>query len=65
MPINPTTSDDWYEQVMSAHQGLCDAHSRRLDAALVLLLADRIADPRALRDCIDAARVAALAQENA
>ena len=50
---------------MNAHHGLSDAQSRRLDAALVLLLANRIADLSTLRGCIDAARAAALPQENA
>jgi hypothetical protein len=58
------TPDDWYEELMNAHRGLCDARSRRLDAALVLLLANRIADPLALRECLDAARRAVLTPEN-
>ena len=57
-------NDDWYEDLMNAHSGLSDAQSRRLDAALVLLLANQIADPPALRDCLQAARAAVLAQEN-
>ena len=63
MHIHDTT-DDWYEELMNAHRGLSDAQSRRLDAALVLLLANRIADPSALRRCIDDARAAVLTQEN-
>jgi hypothetical protein len=57
------TPDDWYEELMNAHRGLCDARSRRLDAALVLLLANRLADLPALRECLDAARRAVLTQE--
>lgn len=49
---------------MNARRGMSDAQSRRLDAALVLLLANRMADPTALRDVIDAARVAVVMQEN-
>ena len=56
-------TDDWYEELMSARRGLSDAQSQRLDAALVLLLANRIADLSVLRDLVDAARVAVLTQE--
>ena len=56
-------TDDWYEELMNARRGLSDAQSQRLDAALVLLLANRIADLPVLRDLVDAARVAVLTQE--
>jgi hypothetical protein len=65
MHINQATTDDWYEQLMNAHDGLSEAQSRRFDAALVLLLTNRIADLPALRSYIDAARAAALTRENA
>ena len=55
--------DDWYEQLMNAHRGLTEAQSRRLDAALVLLLANRIGELSALLACLDAARTAALTPE--
>jgi hypothetical protein len=64
MQTNEYKTDDWYEQLMNAHQGLTDAQSRRLDAALVLMLANRVADPPALGGCIDAARAAVLMREN-
>jgi hypothetical protein len=49
---------------MNAHQGLTDLQSRRFDAALVLLLAHRVADPPALCACIEAARIAVLTRES-
>jgi hypothetical protein len=56
-------NDDWYEELMNAHRGLAGAQSQRLDALLVLLLANQIADLPALRGCLRAAR-AVLTQEN-
>ena len=50
--------DDWYEQLMNAHAELSDLQCRRLDAALVLLLANQVNDPLTLSDCIEAARLA-------
>ena len=58
------TPDDWYEELMNAHRGLSEAQSQRLNAALVLLLANRIADLPPLRDSFHAARAAVLMQEN-
>ena len=37
-------ADDWYEELMNAHRGLTEDQSVRLNCALVLLLANRIAD---------------------
>jgi hypothetical protein len=65
MQTHEPTPDDWYEQLMNAHHGLSDAQSRRLDAALVLLLANWISDPPALSGYIEAARAAALTPEHA
>ena len=63
MQINHRSPDDWYEELMNAHRGLSGAQSERLDAALVLLLADQVRDPMKLRACLDSARFAALTQE--
>ena len=49
---------------MNAHLGLSDAENRRLDAALVLLLANHVADAATLSACVQAARAAAQTQEN-
>lgn len=49
---------------MNTHRALSDDRSRRLDAALVLLLANHVADPDALRHCLQAAREA-IRKENA
>jgi len=60
MPID----DDGYEELMNAHRGLTDSQRQRLDAALVLLLAERIGDPATLRACIHDARAALVTREN-
>ena len=45
---------------MNAHHGLSDGQSIRLNCALVLLLADRVADVNELGRCLTEARAAAL-----
>jgi hypothetical protein len=58
MPV--MDADGWYEELMNAHRGLSDGQSIRLNCALVLLLADRIADLDELDRCLTEARAAAL-----
>ena len=53
-------ADGWYEELMNAHHGLSDGQSIRLNCALVLLLADRVADVNELGRCLTEARAAAL-----
>ena len=52
--------DGWYEQLMNAHRALTDEQSARLNCALVLLLADQVADRDRLCNCLTEARTAAL-----
>lgn len=47
--------DGLYATLMEAHRGLSDAESRRLDAKLVLLLANHIGDMDVIRAAIAAA----------
>ena len=49
-------SDDLYAALLRAHDGLSDAESRRLDAALVLLLANHIGDPAVVAEALAIAR---------
>jgi hypothetical protein len=44
--------DALYAALMQAHRGLDDAASRRLDARLVLLLANHVGDMDVLREAI-------------
>jgi len=48
--------DGFYEALMEAHRGLDPAASRRLDARLVLLLANHIGEAEVLRQAIILAR---------
>ena len=52
-------ADALYAALVAAHEGLEDAASRRLDAALVLLLANHIGDDAVVHDAIRLARESA------
>ncbi|MBT2189255.1 DUF2783 domain-containing protein [Sphingobium nicotianae] len=45
--------DDVYQWLVDAHVGLSDAESMRLNARLILLLANAIGDPQVIREAID------------
>lgn len=45
---NLTDPDAFYERLVEAHRGLSDAASRRLNAKLILLLANHIGDAEIL-----------------
>ena len=47
--------DDFYEALMNAHEGLSDDQSNRLNARLVLLMANQIGDIDVLKSVIGAA----------
>ncbi len=48
--------DDFYAALMAVHAGLSPAESARLNARLVLLLANRVGDPADLKALLAAAR---------
>ena len=48
--------DDFYEALIRAHQGLSDAESHRLNARLVLILANHIGDLTVLEETLALAR---------
>lgn len=48
--------DDFYEALIEAHRDLDDAQSERLNARLILLLANHIGDLTVLREALAAAR---------
>jgi hypothetical protein len=50
--------DALFEALVEAHRDLDPAASRRLDARLVLLLANHVGDMEVLREAIDLARAA-------
>lgn len=51
-----TPGDDFYETLIETHRGLTDEQSQRVNARLVLLLANHIGDLRVLREALAAAR---------
>lgn len=56
--------DGFYEQLIATHHGLSDAESARVNAKLVLLLANHIGDPAVLAQAMAAARSGVGAQES-
>ena len=52
---NIAAPDDFYEALIEAHRGLAEAESHRLNAKLVLLLANHIGDLAVLREALAAA----------
>lgn len=54
--LNQADADGFYEQLLDAHQGLSEQQSQLLNARLILLLANQVGDPRALKECVEQAR---------
>ena len=51
-------ADDIYAALVDAHRGLDEAESRRLDARLILLLANEVGDGKRVLALIEEARAA-------
>jgi len=47
--------DDFYQNLIDAHRDLSDAQSQKLNARLILLLANHVGDLAVLREAIAAA----------
>ncbi|MEZ5659284.1 MAG: DUF2783 domain-containing protein [Burkholderiaceae bacterium] len=47
--------DDFYAELIRAHEGLTDQQSTQFNAHLILLLANHIGDRQALREALAAA----------
>lgn len=62
---NMASYDDFYEALISAHQGLETAESHAMNARLVLLLANHIGDLAVLQDALRIARGKPAAAESA
>ncbi len=52
---NIPAPDDFYEDLLAAHEGLSKAQSDALNARLILLLANHIGDPDILREALEKA----------
>ena len=48
--------DRWYELLIEAHEGLSDEEGRRLNARLVLILANQVGDIAILEEALALAR---------
>lgn len=48
--------DEFYQNLIDAHNGLTDDQSEALNARLILLLANHIGDLQVLREALQAAR---------
>ena len=63
MPLNVepniASPDEFYEALLAAHHDLTLDESQRLNARLVLLLANHVGDVEVLRDALDRARAGA------
>lgn len=53
---DPAASDEFYECLMDAHQGLSEDQSHLLNARLILLLANQVGDVAQLKALIATAR---------
>ncbi len=51
-----SAGDDFYELLIEAHRGLDEAQSAKLNARLILLLANHIGDLSVLREAVKLAR---------
>ncbi|MBX3498884.1 MAG: DUF2783 domain-containing protein [Alphaproteobacteria bacterium] len=54
--LNLARPDDIYNLIVDAHKGLTPEQSERLNAALVLLLANHVGDEGVIRQAVAAAR---------
>lgn len=52
---NLARPDDFYADLLAAHEGLSKADSDALNARLILVLANQIGDTEVLRECLKAA----------
>lgn len=55
---NFESADDFYEALLTAHQGLTTAQSHAMNARLVLLLANHIGSTEVLNEALTAALAA-------
>lgn len=54
--LNLANPDDIYNLIVDAHKGLTSEQSEKLNAALVLLLANHVGDEAVIRAALAAAR---------
>lgn len=60
---NLASPDDVYEAIINAHEGLDEASSHKMNAMLVLILANHIGDAAVILAALDKARSTVLASQ--
>ncbi len=60
---NIAKPDDFYNALLAAHEGLSDAQSYQLNAALALILANHVGDAAVLQAALDVARQSVVAAD--
>lgn len=61
---NLAAPDDFYEALIEAHRDLSNEQSQELNAALILLLANRLGDMAVLREALAQARASVTPASN-
>lgn len=54
--LNMTEHDDFYAELLSAHEIMSDEESQAFNARLILILANHIGNPAVLKQALSAAR---------
>jgi 3-(3-hydroxy-phenyl)propionate hydroxylase len=57
---NIAKPDDFYNALLTAHEGLSEAQSQQFNAALALTLANHVGDAAVLQAALDVARASVL-----
>jgi hypothetical protein len=55
---NASAPDEIYETIIAMHEGLSDEESARVNARLILLLANHIGDAEVIKEAAETARAA-------
>lgn len=63
MAPNLADSDDFYDELLRAHEGASDEQSEAFNARLILILCNHIGDRQVIREALAVARAAAPAPD--
>lgn len=54
--LNIASPDDFYQALLDTHMGLTDQESQKLNAKLIMILANHIGDQRVLNEALTCAK---------
>ena len=54
--LNMTEHDEFYAELLSAHEGMSDEESQAFNARLILILANHIGNTQVLKQALNAAK---------